>query len=392
MNSEIIDRIRKRRREDDEDMMSFILPALHRMRNRGPIERKQRHSSILYGKKRVNDILTGHVKNCLVAYRMEPHIFLHLASYLRRENLISDKRIKVEEKLAFFLYMVSHNASYEDLQLEFQHSGQTFHEYINEFFNIVPVLASRFLKPPNIDEPHAKISTDPRFYPYFQNCLGAIDGSHVPITATPGIAAPFRNRKGTLSHNIMVACDFDLKFTFISCGWEGSATDARVLQSAMSKGFRVPEGKFYLVDGGYANTQSFLAPYRGVRYHLKEFGHGHPRPQNHRELFNHRHAVLCNHVERSLGILKKRFPILHVGTLHSIENQVKLPAAAAVLHNIIKMQNGDETWLDNQPDNIAPNDFVDLPNGDENNYGNNGLGNTLRDEIAMQMWEAYHPE
>ena len=40
MNSEIIDRIRKRRSEDDEDMMSFILPVLHRMRNRGPVERK----------------------------------------------------------------------------------------------------------------------------------------------------------------------------------------------------------------------------------------------------------------------------------------------------------------------------------------------------------------
>lgn len=168
MNSKIIDRIRKRRREDDEDMMFFIRPAFHRMRNRGPIERKQRHSSVLYGKKSVNDILTGHVKNCLAAYRMEPHIFRALASYLRRENLILDTRIKVEEKLAFFLYMVSHNASYEDLQLEFQHSGQTFHEYINEFFGIVPVLASRFLKPPSIDEPHAKISTDPRFYPYFQ--------------------------------------------------------------------------------------------------------------------------------------------------------------------------------------------------------------------------------
>jgi len=224
---------------------------------------------------------------------------------------------------------------------------------------------------------------------FFQNCIGAIDGSHVPITATPEIAAPFRNRKGSLSHNVMVACDFDLRITFISCGWEGSATDARVLHSALRNGFSVPDGKFYLVDGGYANTQSFLAPYRGVRYHLSEFGHGHHRPQNYRELFNHRHAVLRNHVERVLGVLKKRFPILHVGTLHPIENQVKIPAAAAVLHNIIKMHNGDEEWLDNQPNNIAPNDYVDVPNGGENHVGENGLGNTLRDQIAMQMWEAY---
>jgi hypothetical protein len=40
----------------------------------------------------------------------------------------------------------------------------------------------------------------------------------------------------------MIACNFDLNFTFISSGWEGSATDARVLRSALLKGFQVPEG------------------------------------------------------------------------------------------------------------------------------------------------------
>uniref|UniRef100_A0A8I6XIQ3 DDE Tnp4 domain-containing protein n=1 Tax=Hordeum vulgare subsp. vulgare TaxID=112509 RepID=A0A8I6XIQ3_HORVV len=76
----------------------------------------------------------------------------------------------------------------------------------------------------------------------------------------------------------MVVCDFDLNFTFISCGWEGSTTDARVLPSAFNNGFQVPPGKFYLVDGGYANTPYFLAPYHGVRYHLKEFARGRCRP------------------------------------------------------------------------------------------------------------------
>ena len=140
-----------------------------------------------------------------------------------------------------------------------------------------------------------------------QNCIGAIDGTHIPITIAEDKATPFRNRKGTLSQNVMVAFDFDLNFTFISCGWEGSASDAGVLRSAISKGFHVPEGKFYLVDGGYANTPSFLAPYRGVRYHLSEFRRR--RSSNtgyadHRELFNHTHAILRNHIERSIGVLK----------------------------------------------------------------------------------------
>ena len=141
----------------------------------------------------------------------------------------------------------------------------------------------RFVKPATGISVHWKISTDERFFPYFQNCIGAIDGTHVPITISAEKQAPYRNRKGTLSQNVMLVCDFDLNFTFISSGWEGSATDARVLRSALLGGFHVPEGKYYLVDGGYANTPSFIAPYRGVRYHLKEFGHGHQRPRNSKE-------------------------------------------------------------------------------------------------------------
>jgi hypothetical protein len=88
----------------------------------------------------------------------------------------------------------------------------------------------------------------------------------------------------------------------------------------MLGGFRVPEGKFFVVDGGYANTPCFLAPYRGGRYHLKEFGRGRRQPNNYKELFNHRHTVLRNHIERVIGVLKKCFPILKVGTHHPMKN------------------------------------------------------------------------
>jgi hypothetical protein len=122
----------------------------------------------------------------------------------------------------------------------------------------------------------------------------------------------------------MVACDFNLNFTFISCGWEGSTSDAGVLRSAISKGFHVPEGKFYLVDGGYAKTPEFLAPYRGVWYHLSEFRRRRSSRSSeyadHKEIFNNRHAILRNHIERAIGVLKKRFQILKVGTHHPIES------------------------------------------------------------------------
>jgi hypothetical protein len=121
------------------------------------------------------------------------------------------------------------------------------------------------------------------------------------------------------------------------------------------------------------------------------------------ELFNHRHAVLRNHIERLLGILKKRFPILKVGTFHKISNQVKIPAATTIFHNIIKQHNGDEDWLEDQDDNINPANFVDLPGDDDEDVvqqpddvghlpGNQVEGNNLRDQIAMQMWNDYQNE
>jgi hypothetical protein len=122
---------------------------------------------------------------------------------------------------------------------------------------------------------------------------------------------------------------------------------------------------------------------------LKEFGAGHRRPQNPKELFNHRHALLRNHVERTLGVLKKRFPILKVATFHKLKNQVKIPIAAAIFHNLIREMEGDELWLDDQPNNINPIHFVDLPSGDQGNAASSEEGNALRDSIAQEMWVQY---
>ena len=46
-----------------------------------------------------------------------------------------------------------------------------------------------------------------------------------------------------------------------------------------------------------------ITPYRGERYHLKEYSKR--APQNKQELFNHRRASLRNVIERSFGVLKK---------------------------------------------------------------------------------------
>ena len=65
-------------------------------------------------------------------------------------------------------------------------------------------------------------------------------------------------------------------------------------------------GKFYLVDAGYAYRTGFLPPYRGVRYHISEYGPMH-YPTNARELYNLRHSSLRLSIERAFGALKNHF-------------------------------------------------------------------------------------
>jgi hypothetical protein len=56
--------------------------------------------------------------------------------------------------------------------------------------------------------------------------------------------AAFRGRKHTITQNVTAAVDFDLRFTYVLAGWEGSAHDALILADALecSDGLRVPAG------------------------------------------------------------------------------------------------------------------------------------------------------
>ncbi|GMN32048.1 hypothetical protein TIFTF001_041677 [Ficus carica] len=112
-----------------------------------------------------------------------------------------------------------------------------------------------------------------KYRPWFDGCIGAIDGTHIPCVPPSENADAWINRKGFHSQNILAACSFDMKFTYMLTGYEGSCHDARMLREAISfKGFPLPPpGKFYLVDSGYANKDCFLSPYRRETYHLPEY-------------------------------------------------------------------------------------------------------------------------
>ena len=146
-----------------------------------------------------------------------------------------------------------------------------------------------------------------------------------------------------------------MRFVYILAGWEGSAYNSRVLLDAQAScSFSTPKGRYWLGDAGYGNSEFVMAPYRGVRYYLKEVRQTDLKPENAKELFNLRHSSLRNVIERIFGVLKRQWQILGgKGCKYSIETQIDLFCALIGLYNFRKQCGEEETFVDKAFDNLV---------------------------------------
>jgi hypothetical protein len=178
----------------------------------------------------------------------------------------------IAEQVAIFLWVVGHNTSNRQTMERFQHSGDTISTIFHLVLKALMCLAPDFVYLPHSNSWPPEVRENSKFFPYFKDCIGALDGSHIPALVPANLVTAYRNRKGFTSQNILAVCNFDMTFSYILSGWEGSAHDGRVLKDALSKDLFIPEGRFYLGDAGYGLSYQVLTPYRRVRYHLREQG------------------------------------------------------------------------------------------------------------------------
>lgn len=94
-------------------------------------------------------------------------------------------------------------------------------------------LQKHTVKLPTSDTPPSKsILNNPKRAQYFADCIGALDGTHIDIHLGRRDQPRYRNRKSSISQNVLVACNFDMQFSYVLAGWEGSAHDGTVLRDA----------------------------------------------------------------------------------------------------------------------------------------------------------------
>ncbi|GJX17366.1 putative nuclease HARBI1 [Tanacetum coccineum] len=64
---------------------------------------------------------------------------------------------------------------------------------------------------------------------------GEINGTHVRVRVPTKDALRYRGRKGYPTINVLVACKFDLKFTYVLSEWEGTTLDLRIIKDALPR-------------------------------------------------------------------------------------------------------------------------------------------------------------
>ena len=223
----------------------------------------------------------------LDTFRMTSVSFGALLTWLMENTGFEGSRyISAQERLFVFLYMLCQGITQTAAAYLFGHSNETIYRYVfesvcsrgysdyrltvshwstsifHQTLKAVVILARTIIRFKAEPLP-SDIREDPRFS-FFENCIGAVDGSHYACLPPAEDTEVYRNRKGAVTMNVMMVVNLRGRFSYIVSGWEGSAHDWKVFMSAVTNlKLAIPEGKYLLGDAGYTASHRVLTPYRG---------------------------------------------------------------------------------------------------------------------------------
>jgi len=168
---------------------------------------------------------------CFNMFRMTRSVFIRLHETLvNNYGLKPSRRMCTKEALGMFLWACGAPQSFRQIKNKFGHSLETVSRKFTEILESITRMAHDVVRPkdPEFGTVHPRLQ-EARFWSHFKDCIGAIDGTHIPVTVPASEQPKYIGRHGYPSQNVMAVCDFDMQFTFVITGWPDSVHYTRVL-------------------------------------------------------------------------------------------------------------------------------------------------------------------
>ncbi|XLR07117.1 hypothetical protein S83_035055 [Arachis hypogaea] len=80
----------------------------------------------------------------------------------------------------------------------------------------------------------------------FKGCLEALDDIYIEVTVFEFEKSRYQTRKGKICTNVLGVCNREMGFVYVLSGWEGSASDSRILRYAITRhnSLKIPHSNY----------------------------------------------------------------------------------------------------------------------------------------------------
>jgi len=170
---------------------------------------------------------------CIDNLRMSRDAFLNLHDRLLPYGLKSTKDCGSMEALGLYIWTCAHGAGVRECRDRFERSLDTISRKTSKLAEIMFRWAQTVLVP--ADRHYTQVSSELAEYaPWFDGCIGAIDGTHIPVEVNQEARVDFINRDGEVSINVCAIVDMHGRFTYVGAGKAGACHDMAVLQDCQA--------------------------------------------------------------------------------------------------------------------------------------------------------------
>nr|XP_008362847.1 uncharacterized protein LOC103426541 [Malus domestica] len=218
---------------DLDDSLGELLLVTRLYDHFSRLNKKSCMTSHFSGRQYVMDLLNGHPHRLFDIVRMDKNTFKNLCSTLRELNFLqNDRSVCVEEAVCMFLFTISYTISNRVIAETFQHSKETVLRQFNRVLKAICRLGTCIIQPPNMDVTPSEILGIRSTTHGFRIAL-ALLMEHISLHGLLH-QNKFHTEVEKLVY-IMLACSFNMMFTYVYTGWEGIANDSRVLMDAITR-------------------------------------------------------------------------------------------------------------------------------------------------------------